>query len=213
MTFSCDVRWNLFLLERISENSENSPVILKTHEPKSSTTTTPKIPKILKICQKFLKKKVFFEALILYRIEKKTLISYRYRIESKKSLSLFIGRGTISWKHVQSFVCHNFQLQYTFQIFSWSLLILFWYYHICQTTLALKLYIDQITLLPGENKDHHGFQDQKFRVTLIRLLGLQTVQRLGGHQNIHIKLINHWFINLFAYYLEPGEHRWSWGHL
>ena len=121
--------------------------------------------------------------------------------------------GTISWKHVQSFVCHNFQLQYTFQIFSWSLLILFWYYHICQTTLALKLSIDQITLLPGENKDHHGFQDQKFRVTLIRLLGFQTVQRLGGHQNIHIKLINHWFINLFAYYLEPGEHRWSWGHL
>ena len=38
-----------------------------------------KSPKILKICRKFLKKKVFFEALILYRIEK------------KKSLSLFIA--------------------------------------------------------------------------------------------------------------------------
>ena len=29
--------------------------------------------------------------IVSYRIEKKTLISYRYRIESKKSLSLFIG--------------------------------------------------------------------------------------------------------------------------
>ena len=38
-----------------------------------------------KIRRKFLKKKVFFEALISYRIEKKTLISYRYRIESKKT--------------------------------------------------------------------------------------------------------------------------------
>ena len=47
----------------------------KTHEPKSSTTTTtPEIPKILKICRKFLKKKVFFEA----------LISYRYHIVSRK---------------------------------------------------------------------------------------------------------------------------------
>ena len=55
--------------QKIAKNSENLP----------------------KICRKFLKKKVFFEALILYRIEKKTLISYRYRIESKKSLSLFIA--------------------------------------------------------------------------------------------------------------------------
>ena len=42
--------------------------------------------------QKFAKN---FEALISYGIEKKTLISYRYRIESKKSLSLFIGMGPI----------------------------------------------------------------------------------------------------------------------
>ena len=51
-----------------------SPKILKTHEPKSSTTTTI-TPKIPKICQKYLKKKVFFEA----------LISYRYRILSRKN--------------------------------------------------------------------------------------------------------------------------------
>ena len=57
--------------------------------------------KFQKIRRKFLKKKVFLEALISYRsyrIEKKTLILYRYRIlsrkkplyriESKKSLSL-----------------------------------------------------------------------------------------------------------------------------
>jgi len=52
--------------QKISENSENSPKIQKTHEPKSSTTTTA--PKIPKICRKFLKKKVFFEALITYHI-------------------------------------------------------------------------------------------------------------------------------------------------
>ena len=33
------------------------------------------------------------QALISYRIERKTLISYRYRIESKKSLSLLDGLG------------------------------------------------------------------------------------------------------------------------
>ena len=32
--------------------------------------------------------------IVSYRIEKKTLISYRFRIGSKKSLSLFIGPGT-----------------------------------------------------------------------------------------------------------------------
>ena len=38
----------VFFRRKFSENSENSPKILKTHEPKSSTTTTttPKIPKI-----------------------------------------------------------------------------------------------------------------------------------------------------------------------
>jgi len=54
--------------QKFAENSENLP----------------------KFRWKFLKKKVFFEALVSYRIEKKTLISYRYRIESKKILSLFI---------------------------------------------------------------------------------------------------------------------------
>ena len=32
--------------------------------------------------------------IVSYRIEKKTLISYRYRIESKKSLSLLTGANT-----------------------------------------------------------------------------------------------------------------------
>jgi len=72
--------------QKISENSENSPKIQKTHEPKSSTTTTA--PKIPKICRKFLKKKVFFEALITYHIisyqEKKPhIVSISYRVEKK----------------------------------------------------------------------------------------------------------------------------------
>ena len=82
--------------QKFSENSENSPKIQKTHEPKSSTTTTaPKIPKIRqkfrnspKIRRKFLKKKVFFEALISYRIvsyrEKNPhIVSISYRMEKK----------------------------------------------------------------------------------------------------------------------------------
>ena len=42
--------------------------------------------------------------IVSYRIEKKTLISYRYHIESKKSLSLFIG---LNVKTVFYQVAHN----------------------------------------------------------------------------------------------------------
>ena len=93
----------VFFRRKFQKFSENSPKIQKTHEPKSSTTTTaPKIPKIRrkfqkfaensenspKIRRKFLKKKVFFEALISYRIvsyrEKNPhIVSISYRIEKK----------------------------------------------------------------------------------------------------------------------------------
>ena len=66
----------------VAENSPNVPKILQKF--RKFPENMPKTPKIRR---KFLKKKVFFEALISYRIEKKTLISYRYRSESKKSLS------------------------------------------------------------------------------------------------------------------------------
>ena len=62
---------------KFSENSENSPKILKTHEPKSSTTTTtPKIPKIRQKFRKFaensLKRRSFLRP--KYRID---IVSYR----------------------------------------------------------------------------------------------------------------------------------------
>ena len=40
-------------------------------------------PKILKIRQKFLKKKVFFEALISYREKNPNIVSILYRVEKK----------------------------------------------------------------------------------------------------------------------------------
>merc|ERR1719422_2677029 len=76
----------MIFLSFFAENSKNSLKILKIR--RKFAENSENSPKILKIRQKFLKKKVFFEALLSYRIEKKTLISYRYRIESKKSLSL-----------------------------------------------------------------------------------------------------------------------------
>merc|ERR1712113_1030171 len=95
----------MIFLSFFAENSKNSPKIpRKFRKPMNQSRqqqqqrrkfqkfaeNSKNSPKILKIRRKFLKKKVFFEALISYRIvsyRKKTLISYRYRIESKKSLS------------------------------------------------------------------------------------------------------------------------------
>ena len=83
----------VFFRRKFSENSENSPKIPKTHEPKSSTTTTT-TPKIPKIRRKFLKKKVFFEA----------LISYRYRIVSRKKPSYRIDIVSSRKKAYRSWV-------------------------------------------------------------------------------------------------------------
>ena len=85
---------------KFPENSEN-PWTKVLNNNNNNAENSKNSPKILKICRKFLKKKVFFEALISYRIEKKTLISYRYRIESKKSLSLFIDWGPLEATTVQ----------------------------------------------------------------------------------------------------------------
>ena len=69
--------------QKFAENSENSPKIRRKFAENSENS-----PKILKIRQKFLKKKVFFEALISYRIvsyRKKNphIVSISYRIKKK----------------------------------------------------------------------------------------------------------------------------------
>ena len=85
-----------FILSFSAENSPKNPKILwKFRKFSGNSENSENSQKFLKICRKFwkftensLKRRSFYEALISYRIEKKTLISYRYRIESKKSLSL-----------------------------------------------------------------------------------------------------------------------------
>ena len=72
--------------QKIAENSENSPKILKIR--RKFAENSENSPKILKIRRKFLKKKVFFEALISYRIvsyrEKNPhIVSISYRVEKK----------------------------------------------------------------------------------------------------------------------------------
>ena len=63
---------------KFPENSENPwTKVLNNNNNVENSKKSLKIPKILKIRRKFLKKKVFFEALILYR----------YRIVSRKKTS------------------------------------------------------------------------------------------------------------------------------
>ena len=99
---------------KFPENSENpwTKVLNNNNNGKNSKN----LPKILKFCRKFsensLKRRSFWGPNIVsisYRIEKKTLISYWYRIESKKNLSLFIDsvvkRGvpfTMPWRAFQT---------------------------------------------------------------------------------------------------------------
>ena len=95
--------------QKFSENSENSPKIQKTHEPKSSTTTTaPKIPKIRQKFWKFSENSpkipqkeglLWGPHIVSYRIVSRKKPSYRIDIVSsrKKSLSLFIGQPWILW--------------------------------------------------------------------------------------------------------------------
>ena len=82
--------------QKIAENSENSPKILKIR--RKFAENSENSPKILKIRRKFAENSSKRRSslrpsyrIVSYRIEKKTLISYRYRIESKKSLSLLSG--------------------------------------------------------------------------------------------------------------------------
>jgi len=90
--------------QKFSDNSENSPKIQKTHEPKLSTTTTaPKIPKIRRKFWKFAENSLkipqkegllWGPRIVSYRIEKKILISYRVE---KKLIALHW------WWTIQSF--------------------------------------------------------------------------------------------------------------
>ena len=80
----------VFFRRKFSENSENSEnpwTKVLNNNNNNNAENSENLPKLRR---KLLKKRVFFEALILYRYRivsrKKTLISYRYRIESKKSL-------------------------------------------------------------------------------------------------------------------------------
>ena len=79
--------------QKFAENSENSPKIQKIR--RKFWKFAENSPKILKIRWKFAENSSKRRSslrpsyrIVSYRIEKKTLISYRYRIESKKSLSL-----------------------------------------------------------------------------------------------------------------------------
>merc|ERR1712062_813363 len=62
--------------QKFAENSENSPKIRRKFAENSSKRRSSLRPSY---------------RIVSYRIEKKTLISYRYCIESKKSLSLLSG--------------------------------------------------------------------------------------------------------------------------
>ena len=88
----------MIFLSFFAENSKNSPKILKIRRKFAENS-----PKILKIRRKFAENSSKRRSslrpkyrIVSYRIEKKTLISYRYRIESKKSLSLLAGHNQAS---------------------------------------------------------------------------------------------------------------------
>ena len=80
--------------QKFSENSENSPKIQKTHEPKSSTTTTaPKIPKIRQKFWKFSENSpkipqkeglLWGPHIVSYRIVSRKKPSYRIDIVSSR---------------------------------------------------------------------------------------------------------------------------------
>ena len=73
--------------------AENSPKIPKTHEPKSSTTTSPKIPKnrrkFWKFAENSLKRRSFLRPtyridIVSYRIKKPHIVSISYRVKKKR---------------------------------------------------------------------------------------------------------------------------------
>ena len=82
--------------QKFAENSENSPKIRrKFWKFAENSENSPKIRrKFWKFAKNSSKRRSSLRPsyrIVSYRIEKKTLISYRYRIESKKSLSLLSG--------------------------------------------------------------------------------------------------------------------------
>ena len=103
----------------LSFSAENFPEIPKNLQ------NSPKIQKILQKFRKFRKLAEISEnspkipqkedlfwgqniVSISYLIEKKSQISYRYRIESKKNISLRGGRNVYWWKQIKCFLIHVF---------------------------------------------------------------------------------------------------------
>ena len=99
--FSKPVIFCLFspkILQKFPENSKNPwTKVLNSNNNNNNVENSKKLPKILKFCQKFLKKKVFFEALISYwyRIVLRKKPSYRSDIVSSRIAFIHGGKGQI----------------------------------------------------------------------------------------------------------------------
>ena len=94
--------------QKFSENSETSPKIQKTHEPKSSTTTTaPKIPKIRRKFWKFAENSpkipqkeglLWGPHIVSYRIVSRKKPSYRIDIVSNRKKAYRYSVIVTAWR-------------------------------------------------------------------------------------------------------------------